>query len=138
MEMEDSFGVIIRAKGAAAIAEGEKATLYHLAREKKNTAKSSLTKLKIKEKVAWECFDSCNDGSSTDVNPHRAGSQDDRSSADANPHGAQSQSAGSSTYANPHRAGSQDDGFSTDANPHRARSQSAGSSTDANPHLYQW
>ena len=84
--MEDSFGVIIRAKGAAAIAEGEKATLYHLAREKKNTAKSSLTKLKIKEKVAWECFDSCNDGSSTDVNPHRAGGQDDGFSTDANPH----------------------------------------------------
>ena len=50
-------------------AEGEKATLYHLAREKKNGAKSSLTKLKIKEKVAWECFDSCNGRSSTDVNP---------------------------------------------------------------------
>ena len=120
--MEDSFGVVIRAKGAAAIAEGEKATLYHLAREKKNGAKSSFTKLKIKEKVAWECFDSCNDRSSTDVNPHRAGSQDD----------------GSSTDANPHRAGSQCDGSSTDANPHRAGSQCYGSSTDANPHLYQW
>ena len=83
MEMEDSFGVVIRAKGAAAIAEGEKATLYHLAREKKNGAKSSFTKLKIKEKVAWECFDSCNDRSSTDVNPHRAGSQDAGSSTDA-------------------------------------------------------
>ena len=49
MEVEDSWGIVIRSRGAAAIAEGEKAALYHLGKEKTRGSKTSLESLKLKD-----------------------------------------------------------------------------------------